>query len=164
MLITTMPLTSAAPALDATRASGLVGMPRPMPPNLGCSCFGCYKSFWARWDASPNRHVIHLILDAFEETLESKEANRKKKRGLKSKKIDFDEVLAKEMSAHEEKVDDDGHDDGYGHVGNDDGGGGDDGGYDGDDGDGDGDDDEEEDEEGKSSVRRFVSWVFGMNN
>ncbi|XP_020242714.1 uncharacterized protein LOC109820929 [Asparagus officinalis] len=87
-------------------------------PNIGCSCFGCYKSFWARWDASPNRHVIHLILDAFEETLESKEANSKKKRGLKSKKIDFDEVLAKEMSAHEEKVDDDGHDDGCGHVTN----------------------------------------------
>ncbi|PKA63585.1 hypothetical protein AXF42_Ash005480 [Apostasia shenzhenica] len=36
-------------------------------PELGCGCFGCYKSFWARWDSSPNRHLIHIILDAIEE-------------------------------------------------------------------------------------------------
>lgn len=34
---------------------------------MGCGCFGCYKSFWARWDASPNRHLIHRIIDAVEE-------------------------------------------------------------------------------------------------
>ncbi|PKA49879.1 hypothetical protein AXF42_Ash004421 [Apostasia shenzhenica] len=38
-------------------------------PELRCCCFSCYKSFWARWDASPNRHVIHLVLDAVEESL-----------------------------------------------------------------------------------------------
>uniref|UniRef100_A0A0E0DJW3 Uncharacterized protein n=1 Tax=Oryza meridionalis TaxID=40149 RepID=A0A0E0DJW3_9ORYZ len=37
------------------------------PPEMGCGCFGCYKSFWARWDASPNRHLIHRIIDAVEE-------------------------------------------------------------------------------------------------
>lgn len=37
------------------------------PPEMGCACFGCYKSFWARWDASPNRHLIHRIIDAVEE-------------------------------------------------------------------------------------------------
>ncbi|XP_062185384.1 uncharacterized protein LOC133888975 [Phragmites australis] len=39
----------------------------PHPPEMGCGCFGCYKSFWARWDASPNRHLIHRIIDAVEE-------------------------------------------------------------------------------------------------
>lgn len=39
----------------------------PHQPEMGCGCFGCYKSFWARWDASPNRHLIHTIIDAVEE-------------------------------------------------------------------------------------------------
>ncbi|XP_020596549.1 uncharacterized protein LOC110036443, partial [Phalaenopsis equestris] len=39
-------------------------------PELGCDCFGCYKSFWARWDASPNRNLIHQILEAVEESVE----------------------------------------------------------------------------------------------
>ncbi|KAF8660368.1 hypothetical protein HU200_057950 [Digitaria exilis] len=47
------------------------GRPRrrrgPHPPEMGCGCFGCYKSFWARWDASPNRHLIHRIIDDVEE-------------------------------------------------------------------------------------------------
>ncbi|XP_062227075.1 uncharacterized protein LOC133925207 [Phragmites australis] len=38
------------------------------PPEMGCGCFGCYKSFWARWDASPNRYLIHRIIDAVEES------------------------------------------------------------------------------------------------
>ncbi|XP_042429222.1 uncharacterized protein LOC122016100 [Zingiber officinale] len=46
---------------------------RAHPPELGCACFGCYKSFWARWDASPNRHVIHRIIDAVEEGLENRD-------------------------------------------------------------------------------------------
>ncbi|XP_042415240.1 uncharacterized protein LOC122004415 [Zingiber officinale] len=46
---------------------------RAHAPELGCGCFGCYTSFWARWDASPNRHAIHIIIDAVEENLESAE-------------------------------------------------------------------------------------------
>ncbi|XP_074571822.1 uncharacterized protein LOC141828314 [Curcuma longa] len=65
---------------------------RAHPPELGCACFGCYKSFWARWDASPNRHVIHRIIDAVEEGLESKDqrggvggggGHRRRQRGRK---------------------------------------------------------------------------------
>ncbi|XP_042424927.1 uncharacterized protein LOC122012449 [Zingiber officinale] len=59
---------------------------RPHPPELGCDCFGCYKSFWARWDASPNRHVIHRIIDAVEETLESKERVRGRRRRQRERK------------------------------------------------------------------------------
>lgn len=39
----------------------------PHQPEMGCGCFGCYKSYWARWDASPNRHLIHHIIEAVEE-------------------------------------------------------------------------------------------------
>ncbi|XP_047070819.1 uncharacterized protein LOC124679036 [Lolium rigidum] len=39
----------------------------PHQPEMGCGCFGCYKTYWARWDASPNRHLIHRIIDAVEE-------------------------------------------------------------------------------------------------
>ncbi|KAJ8465844.1 hypothetical protein OPV22_028396 [Ensete ventricosum] len=49
---------------------------RAHPPELGCGCFGCYKSFWARWDASPNRHVIHRIIDIVEESSEARELDR----------------------------------------------------------------------------------------
>ncbi|XP_077229655.1 uncharacterized protein LOC143862484 [Tasmannia lanceolata] len=37
------------------------------PPLFHCNCFRCYTSFWVRWDSSPNRHLIHEILEAFEE-------------------------------------------------------------------------------------------------
>ncbi|XP_076933438.1 uncharacterized protein LOC143599344 [Bidens hawaiensis] len=38
-------------------------------PQFKCNCFRCYTSFWVRWDASPNRKVIHEILDAYEDGL-----------------------------------------------------------------------------------------------
>jgi hypothetical protein len=57
--------------LSCGGAAVVGGRPRrrrgPHPPEMGCACFGCYKSFWARWDASPNRHLIHRIIDAVEE-------------------------------------------------------------------------------------------------
>ncbi|XP_042416548.1 uncharacterized protein LOC122005542 [Zingiber officinale] len=59
---------------------------RAHPPELGCDCFGCYKSFWARWDASPNRHVIHRIIDAVEESLESRERGRGRRRKQRERK------------------------------------------------------------------------------
>lgn len=49
------------------------------PPSFTCYCFGCYTNYWARWDSSPNRQLIHEIIDAFEEGLLS---NKKKKQGL----------------------------------------------------------------------------------
>lgn len=39
------------------------------PPLFDCSCFGCYTSYWARWDSSPSRQLIHEILDSFEDSL-----------------------------------------------------------------------------------------------
>ncbi|KAL2932246.1 hypothetical protein RDABS01_037656 [Bienertia sinuspersici] len=52
------------------------------PPSFSCYCFTCYTSYWARWDSSPNRQLIHEIIDAFEDNLLSQ---RKKKQGLSRK-------------------------------------------------------------------------------
>lgn len=51
-------------------------------PLFNCNCFRCYKSFWARWDMSPKRQLIHEIIEAYEEGL-FRENN---KRSLKKKK------------------------------------------------------------------------------
>ncbi|CAH9119278.1 unnamed protein product [Cuscuta europaea] len=56
------------------------------PPAFDCHCFNCYVSYWARWDSSPNRHLIHQAIDAYEDDIQiKKEKNRggKKKSGSK---------------------------------------------------------------------------------
>ncbi|KAJ6333758.1 hypothetical protein OIU77_009608 [Salix suchowensis] len=55
------------------------------PPMFNCDCFRCYMSYWIRWDSSPNREVIHEIIDAFEDWL-LKQGNGSSTRGNKSKK------------------------------------------------------------------------------
>lgn len=35
--------------------------------SFDCSCFQCYMGFWSRWDASPNREIIHQAIDLFED-------------------------------------------------------------------------------------------------
>ncbi|CAH9141840.1 unnamed protein product [Cuscuta epithymum] len=42
------------------------------PPSFDCHCFNCYMSYWARWDSSPNRHLIHQAIDAYEDDLQIK--------------------------------------------------------------------------------------------
>lgn len=36
-------------------------------------------SYWARWDSSPNRQLIHEIIDAFEDGLAEKRPTKRKK-------------------------------------------------------------------------------------
>ncbi|WCJ20125.1 hypothetical protein M5689_002381 [Euphorbia peplus] len=36
------------------------------PSSFKCDCFRCYMSYWIRWDTSPNRQLIHEIIDAYE--------------------------------------------------------------------------------------------------
>ncbi|KAM7263279.1 hypothetical protein ACFE04_000962 [Oxalis oulophora] len=60
-------------------------------PLFNCSCFGCYMSYWVRWDSSPNRQLIHEIIDAYEEdelllNNNNNKNNDKKKNKTKSKK------------------------------------------------------------------------------
>ncbi|KAM7274592.1 hypothetical protein ACFE04_016458 [Oxalis oulophora] len=38
-------------------------------PRFKCNCFRCYISYWVRWDTSPNRELIHEIIEEYEEGL-----------------------------------------------------------------------------------------------
>ncbi|XP_058758731.1 uncharacterized protein LOC131631984 [Vicia villosa] len=53
---------------------------------FNCSCFRCYTSYWVRWDESPNRELIHEIIDAFEEWLAQSSKGGKKGKGKKEKR------------------------------------------------------------------------------
>lgn len=80
-------------------AGGRPRRPRrgPHPPEMGCACFGCYKSFWARWDASPNRHLIHRIIDAVEEGgggAAPRRPSRRRRRGRRNGDADEDAASA----------------------------------------------------------------------
>ncbi|KAL8461546.1 hypothetical protein ACS0TY_032870 [Phlomoides rotata] len=58
-------------------------------PCFNCNCFRCYMSYWVKWDSSPNRQLIHEIIDAFEENLLKecrKEKNKKERRKGKNVK------------------------------------------------------------------------------
>ncbi|XVF75247.1 hypothetical protein PTKIN_Ptkin13bG0172300 [Pterospermum kingtungense] len=48
------------------------------PPLFSCDCFRCYMSYWVRWDSSPNRQLIHEIIDAFEDKLAQSQSNKAK--------------------------------------------------------------------------------------
>ncbi|XP_050383401.1 uncharacterized protein LOC126800161 [Argentina anserina] len=82
-------------------------------PMSQCDCFRCYTSFWARWDASPNRQLIHEIIEAYEEKLaENKKRRNPKVKKVKKKKIEeekkgsFDNLTAmKEQSSTNPEVD-----------------------------------------------------------
>ncbi|KAI3674930.1 hypothetical protein L2E82_51806 [Cichorium intybus] len=58
------------------------------PPQFNCNCFTCYTSYWVRWDASPNRQLIHEIIDAYEDGLiNSKKSGKNKKERRKNKVV-----------------------------------------------------------------------------
>ncbi|OIT39581.1 PREDICTED: uncharacterized protein LOC109237894 [Nicotiana attenuata] len=65
--------------------SGGVGGAADHPASFNCDCFSCYMSYWVKWDLSPNRQLIHEILDAYEEGLQSKKEKSKKERRNKNK-------------------------------------------------------------------------------
>lgn len=55
-------------------------------PVFDCDCFDCYTSYWFRWDSSPNRELIHQVIEAFEEHLTSGEQSRRSSRGKRRDK------------------------------------------------------------------------------
>lgn len=54
-------------------------------PSFDCECFDCYTSYWFRWDSSPNRELIHQVIEAFEEHLSLGEQSKKGKNKKKDK-------------------------------------------------------------------------------
>ncbi|XP_038894832.1 uncharacterized protein LOC120083238 [Benincasa hispida] len=55
------------------------------PPAFSCDCFRCYTSYWVRWDSSPNRQLIHEIIDAYEEKLAESKAGKNNKKERKKR-------------------------------------------------------------------------------
>ncbi|GMH30263.1 hypothetical protein Nepgr_032106 [Nepenthes gracilis] len=68
------------------------------PPSFRCSCFWCYMSYWVRWDSSPNRQLIHEIIDAFEDGL-AQNGKKGSKRDRKKKLLNGSD-LGGEVKLH----------------------------------------------------------------
>ncbi|KAK8537328.1 hypothetical protein V6N13_042261 [Hibiscus sabdariffa] len=58
------------------------------PPVFDCDCFDCYTSFWFRWDSSPNRELIHHVIEAFEDHLTHGETMKPSKKSARLKRKD----------------------------------------------------------------------------
>ncbi|XP_010460477.1 PREDICTED: uncharacterized protein LOC104741334 [Camelina sativa] len=85
----------------STTVSGKNKRTHHKAPLLDCGCFDCYTSYWSRWDSSPNRELIHQIIEAFEDhptTSDSPSASHKSKRNrnrAKKKGKSEEEPIAK---------------------------------------------------------------------
>ncbi|KAM7270252.1 hypothetical protein ACFE04_029466 [Oxalis oulophora] len=68
-------------------------------PSFCCQCFPCYMNYWVRWDASPNRQVIHDIILKFEdwvaENSKKKAMTKKEKRKIKYSTTKIESELGK---------------------------------------------------------------------
>ncbi|KAJ4973651.1 hypothetical protein NE237_006825 [Protea cynaroides] len=65
-------------------------------PLFDCGCFDCYRSYWFRWDSSPNRELIHHAIEAFEEHLNNGELSKKNNgRGKKKDRMSRRRVIEK---------------------------------------------------------------------
>ncbi|XP_076934659.1 uncharacterized protein LOC143601027 [Bidens hawaiensis] len=75
----------------AKNFSGNTGAGGSHPPRFNCYCFSCYTSYWVRWDGSPNRQLIHEIIDAYEDGLinnnNNNNSNKKNKKDRKKNKV-----------------------------------------------------------------------------
>lgn len=79
--------------LDSKGSGGGDGDHTPM---FECNCFRCYMSFWARWDASPSRELIHEIIEAYEEELHKKQKRNTTKRKKERRKRACDDLKDEE--------------------------------------------------------------------
>ncbi|KAB2090515.1 hypothetical protein ES319_A03G127900v1 [Gossypium barbadense] len=62
--------------------------PSHKPPDFDCDCFDCYTTYWLRWDSSPNRELIHQVIEAFEDHLSSGESHKASKKNARLKRRD----------------------------------------------------------------------------
>ncbi|KAK8655611.1 hypothetical protein V6N13_108185 [Hibiscus sabdariffa] len=56
------------------------------PPVYDCECFDCYTSYWIRWDSSPNRELIHQVIEAFEDHLTNGESLKPSRKNARLKR------------------------------------------------------------------------------
>ncbi|KAK1306779.1 hypothetical protein QJS10_CPA10g01609 [Acorus calamus] len=90
-------------------ASGGIGSGALHRATFDCGCFGCYTSYWYRWDSSPDRELIHRVIEAFEEHLESSSSkkavkNRKKDRRTIEKSAEKSNNPLPQSVAENEKI------------------------------------------------------------
>ncbi|CAI0627377.1 unnamed protein product [Linum tenue] len=79
--LSTTKKSSKKPSSNHAAGSGSTSSGPPhKAPVFGCDCFDCYTSYWFRWDSSPNRELIHQVIEAFEEHLLTAEQPKKSKR------------------------------------------------------------------------------------
>ncbi|KAL6332766.1 hypothetical protein AAG906_015028 [Vitis piasezkii] len=115
------------------------------PPLFNCNCFRCYTCYWVKWDSSPNRQLIHEIIDAVEDGLvQSKNPKSRKERRRKGC-TGSDELKESKLSSGKDEL---GQPESVAETSGNGGG---------DDYEGCGDDGEEGSEKG--SVRKFVSFL-----
>ncbi|KAG6573487.1 hypothetical protein SDJN03_27374, partial [Cucurbita argyrosperma subsp. sororia] len=60
-------------------------------PAFSCGCFRCYTRYWVRWDSSPNREVIHEIIEAYEEKLAETQKGKRNKKERKKRNEGIEE-------------------------------------------------------------------------
>ncbi|KAK9706348.1 hypothetical protein RND81_07G118000 [Saponaria officinalis] len=70
-----------------------------------CYCFTCYTTYWSRWDSSPNRQLIHEIIDAFEDHLLTQRKNNNNNNNNNNRRYKKKHV-AKRNNHHNVNVDD----------------------------------------------------------
>ena len=89
---------SSKKALNSTNNGGGGGSSHShRPPMFDCDCFDCYTSYWVRWDSSPNRELIHQVIEAFEDHLTNGEKSSSKKINGRGKRKD---KLGRSREAH----------------------------------------------------------------
>ncbi|XP_047310915.1 uncharacterized protein LOC124914418 [Impatiens glandulifera] len=69
-------------------------------PSFSCNCFRCYTSYWVRWDSSPNRQLIHEIIDALEDDLAQTQLGKggsKKERRKRGPKVSDESKRSSEI-------------------------------------------------------------------
>ncbi|MFS7933582.1 hypothetical protein Hanom_Chr04g00381561 [Helianthus anomalus] len=70
-------------------------------PKFNCYCFSCYTSYWARWDASPRRHLIHEVIDTYEDKYAmTNKSNNNKRNGKNKNKKKNNKVSPSSSSPH----------------------------------------------------------------
>ncbi|XAR53834.1 hypothetical protein NMG60_11022530 [Bertholletia excelsa] len=93
-------------ATRKTQVGTGVGKVPDHTPSFNCDCFGCYTSYWARWDSSVNRQVIHEIIDALEDGLlvqsNKREKGKREKRRRGPRGSDSDGLTRPEVSSNNE--------------------------------------------------------------
>ncbi|KAK8659491.1 hypothetical protein V6N13_029691 [Hibiscus sabdariffa] len=65
-----------------------------VPPVFDCDCFECYTSYWIRWDSSPNREIIHQIIEAFDDHVTNGETKKPSKKNAQLKRKDGNGKMA----------------------------------------------------------------------